>query len=675
MISSKHVLATAVGCALAISVAAGTPFVPVAPAGALSTCTKSWANPGTSGHWAVAANWAGSVLPQATDDVCLPASGTAYTVDIDETPDNAASLDIGAGATLLLKGSAFTSALFVTNGVTNAGTIQFGSGLSHPQPITLSAATVTNTGLIVTTGSGTNNLTASIANQATGTINLAAASGGLSVSKSGATHSNAGTWTVNAQNDIDLATSFTMTAGTLSGAALFHLVGATFDHTGGTISLLSGAEIDNGTLKPRVAGGGTGNFLLVKTNTLASDVAAGETLTLTGGFTSADALLQSSASRVNNGTILMTTNNNSNTAKIVFDSGATLTNAGTLTTTAPVSGGGSSSGARVLGLPLINQGTFNVSYATVFTLPAATITQSAGTTNLSRNLDMTGSAATFTLNGGTLRGIGSLIGSLANVGGTVAPGTAPGSSGIITVGGYTQAAGGTLDIEIGGTDIGGTNDRLAVTGTADLGGTLALSTIDSFAPPLTFNYDFITYSNLSGSFGSTTGTSLGGGKSFFVTLNTTAGNLTVTAPSVTRKPDGQIAIGSGTFVGNNIYNADGTSQTKSKTAGAGTTVTFKVRLQNDGTGASDKFIVHATGANTTGYTIKYKKGTTNITTAVVNGTYTTANIAVGSSLTIKVVVTIGSSAGHGSSVSRLVTITSFNDSGQKDAVKATVGRT
>jgi len=100
-----------------------------------------------------------------------------------------------------------------------------------------------------------------------------------------------------------------------------------------------------------------------------------------------------------------------------------------------------------------------------------------------------------------------------------------------------------------------------------------------------------------------------------------------------------------------------------------------VRIQNDGSGSSDQYKVHATGANVAGYTVKFKKGTTNITTAVVNGTYTTPSIAVGSYKTIKCIVTISSSAAHGSSISRLVTATSVNDSGAQDAVKAVVGRT
>lgn len=67
--------------------------------------------------------------------------------------------------------------------------------------------------------------------------------------------------------------------------------------------------------------------------------------------------------------------------------------------------------------------------------------------------------------GGVLGGNGTLIGDVANAG-TVAPGH---SIDQLTIDGdFTQAAGGTLEIEIGD----GTADRLTVTGTANLAGTL-----------------------------------------------------------------------------------------------------------------------------------------------------------------------------------------------------------
>jgi len=56
-----------------------------------------------------------------------------------------------------------------------------------------------------------------------------------------------------------------------------------------------------------------------------------------------------------------------------------------------------------------------------------------------------------------------------------------------------------------------------------------------------------------------------------------------------------------------------------------------------------------------------------------NGTFLTGKLAPGASATIKAVVTVGSGT-HGAGVERLVTITSNNDSNERDAVELTVTR-
>ena len=323
---------------------------------------------------------------------------------------------------------------------------------------------------------------------------------------------------------------------------------------------------------------------------------------------------------------------------------------------------------------IVNNANININYDTWFKGVGATLTQNSGTTDLEADLDVAGAAGTFALAGGTLKGDGSLTGSIQNTGGTVAPGSSPG---VLTVdGNYTQGAGGTLAIELSGTGVGTDSDRLVVNGSSHVDGTLALTPLFSFVPALSFNYDVLTaVFGQTGTFATVAGLNAGAGKAYVVHYPALAVNLTVTVPAVTRLPDGQIALGSGSFVGNGIYNVDGSSQSKSKTTTSGSKVTFSIKIQNDGTGAKDKFLVHATGTGGTGYTIKFKKGSTNITTAVLNGTYTTGKVGVGATTTITCIVTIGSGAAHGSHVDRLVTLTSFHDAGQKDAVMLTVGRT
>jgi Zn-dependent metalloprotease len=142
---------------------------------------------------------------------------------------------------------------------------------------------------------------------------------------------------------------------------------------------------------------------------------------------------------------------------------------------------------------------------------------------------------------------------------------------------------------------------------------------------------------------------------------------TCSTGATTRQPDGRIALGSGTFVGDGIYNTTAIGQKKTGSAPVGGTITFKVSVQNDGT-APDSFRVLAAGS-TTAYSVKYKVGATDITTAVVAGTYTTPSLAVGATHLITVKVKVKSSAAVGSKVSRKATITSVGDTAKQDAVK------
>lgn len=143
--------------------------------------------------------------------------------------------------------------------------------------------------------------------------------------------------------------------------------------------------------------------------------------------------------------------------------------------------------------------------------------------------------------------------------------------------------------------------------------------------------------------------------------------------STSYQPDGRIKKGStGTLAGDNVYNTDGTNQARSASKAVGASVTFYISIQNDGA-AADSFKVSGAGS-TTMYSVRYYKGTTEITSAVVAGTYQTASLAVGSATQVKAVVKVKSTATAGSSVSRLVTITSTHDGTKKDAVLFTVKR-
>jgi CSLREA domain-containing protein len=139
------------------------------------------------------------------------------------------------------------------------------------------------------------------------------------------------------------------------------------------------------------------------------------------------------------------------------------------------------------------------------------------------------------------------------------------------------------------------------------------------------------------------------------------------------QPDGRINKFSGAYLGNNIYNTNGTNQTKSGTAKIGYIVEFHLSLQNDGDEA-DKYELSVDAGSATMYRVKYYRGSSDITAQVVAGTYQTPSIAPGGTLIITVDVIVKKGATVGSSITRLVTITSVNDNAQVDALKFVAGR-
>jgi hypothetical protein len=141
-----------------------------------------------------------------------------------------------------------------------------------------------------------------------------------------------------------------------------------------------------------------------------------------------------------------------------------------------------------------------------------------------------------------------------------------------------------------------------------------------------------------------------------------------TPPSASPRPDGRIKKGSGTLVGNDVYNTTGDSQTRIGAAARGNTIKFTLSIQNDG-GASGKFKVAATGAAASGYRVTYFRGSTNITSAVVAGAYQTTTVAPGNVFAITAKVKVLSGATVGSSVTRLVTISAVANPTNVDAVK------
>lgn len=79
----------------------------------------------------------------------------------------------------------------------------------------------------------------------------------------------------------------------------------------------------------------------------------------------------------------------------------------------------------------------------------------------------------------------------------------------------------------------------------------------------------------------------------------------------------------------------------------------------------------AGGGSSTMYNVKYLDGATDITAAVIAGSYTTPSLAPGGSHLITVKVKVKWTATIGSKLGRLVTITSVADNTKEGAVKFT----
>ncbi|MCA9230276.1 MAG: PEP-CTERM sorting domain-containing protein, partial [Planctomycetales bacterium] len=135
------------------------------------------------------------------------------------------------------------------------------------------------------------------------------------------------------------------------------------------------------------------------------------------------------------------------------------------------------------------------------------------------------------ITGGQLRGAGAVVADIDNSGGTVAPGLSPGI--LSETGNYTQGAGGTLAIELGGTTLGAEYDQLAITGSAVLDGVLDVSLVDLgggvFEPIAGDTFSILTATGgISGTFTSVNLPALAGDLLWYVNYGATSVELVST---------------------------------------------------------------------------------------------------------------------------------------------------
>ena len=360
---------------------------------------------------------------------------------------------------------------------------------------------------------------------------------GFTITDNNPSPPSSGDWVIAAGKVLSVAVGADSWAGNVSGAGKLVLNGFGSVSLTPTSSFAPGAvEVNGGTLSLATAS------TTITAPTLKID--AGGTLTIAAGHTYTppgatiiSGSLGGAGTLVLNGQSLGSLNISAATLKLLgtttwgtgtinVGNGATVLNTGTLNATGTASLGGlndsigtltNQAGATINASStaflthLANAGTLNISSGT----PGIAGSQSGGgLTVVSPSTTLAQAGDPYVLNGGTLRGFGTVAANLDNNAGVVAPG---GSVGTLTLtGNYTQGAGGTLQEEISGTTLGGDflgkgYDHLQITGDATLDGTLAIVSDPLFEPQVGQAFTIITTApgNVHGTFSQLTGATAG----------------------------------------------------------------------------------------------------------------------------------------------------------------------
>ncbi len=162
-----------------------------------------------------------------------------------------------------------------------------------------------------------------------------------------------------------------------------------------------------------------------------------------------------------------------------------------------------------------------------------------------------------------------------------------------------------------------------------------------------------------------------------VTIDLLAGEVQHCTFDMTwRQPDASIAKGSasGTYKGVGIYSKTAeSSETQSSKVATGSTISFFVRIANAST-KPDSFQIRAAVSGSNKFAMTFWSGTSNITSAVLLGSYSTTSIYGSTTLTIEIRVKAASSTPAHASRDATVTVTSTSRPAQKDVVRATATR-
>ncbi|MBI3484482.1 MAG: DUF11 domain-containing protein, partial [Acidobacteria bacterium] len=455
--------------------------------------------------------------------------------------------------------------------------------------LTFGGATHTLTGTSSVSGAGTVNFSGGTTDIA-GTYNV-----------TGTTSISGGTANFNSAASTNL---LAVSSGILSGTNTLTASGA-FTWSGGT---QTGAGITNAN-----GGGSISNGIFLTQRTLNT----------TGTMTWISGNINVGIGAVwnNTGTLDITGNDS-----IAFNQGGAnlaFNNLGTGTVTKSAGGA-----TTVFQSSFQNTGTVNANNGTLSY--TGTFTQTAGSTTL--NGGNIGGGITFNFFGGTLGGVGTITGNVNNTGAVVGPGLTPGT--LTITGNYIQGAGGSLNIELGGT-AAGQFDVLAITGSATLDGTLNVLSFGGFSPGAGVSFQVMTYASRTGDFATKTG-------------------LNIATPALIGLPQ------TTSYLLSNSLDAD-MSVTKTDSPDpvtAGQNVTYTITVTNSGPGPATSAVLNdPLPASTTFVSLAAAAGWTCTTPAVgVNGTVNCTNPSVAASAVGVFTVVVATTGASVPSISNTATV-------------------
>jgi len=477
----------------------------------LPAATRIWVG-GNGPNWTTAANWGGTA-PSPGDDLVFPVG--VNTANLNDFPALTTFHSISIQGNYTLSGNSIdldAGGLTVSASSTIQLPISFVAAqlwTINPAATLIMAAPLSGNGNLVKTGSGSLQLSGSTLN-----------------SYSGVTVVDDGTLQLNMSGGaIAIPSNLTIGDGIGPGIALVQLVGNNQIASTAAITVNSDGRFD--------VNGQTQTIGLLTITDGAATTGSGTltvgSLAMTGGSIT---LPTAGSSLVLAGDVTATSDPNGS---------ATVLGSGTLslggaTRTFTISGGSQAhdltifsaiAGTGAEGLTKAGNGTLQLQGNNTYTGPT---TINAGT------LQVDGTIATVSLNGGTLIGTGT-TGGIGSTGGTIQPGDGPPSTGVLTTGPALLSSGSTLSTMIRGTTLGTQYDVLNVAGAANLGGgTLNLTLGVGYAPSPGDTYDIVIASGgVSGTFGGLPngGTVCASGLPFQIAYAPTVVTLTAVASTTT----------------------------------------------------------------------------------------------------------------------------------------------